>query len=34
VRENYLLEANGFPGGASALERADDLNSILVLKQK
>ena len=29
----YLLEANGFPTGTSALERADDLNSILFLKQ-
>jgi mono/diheme cytochrome c family protein len=30
----YLLEANGFPGGTAALERADDLNTILFLKQK
>jgi quinoprotein glucose dehydrogenase len=30
----YLLETNGFPGGTAALERADDLNAILFLKQK
>ena len=30
----YLLETNGFPSGAAALERADDLNTILFLKQK
>ncbi len=30
----YLLETNGFPGGTSALERADDLNAILFVKQK
>jgi mono/diheme cytochrome c family protein len=30
----YLLETNGFPGGTAALERADDLNTILFLKQK
>jgi quinoprotein glucose dehydrogenase len=29
----YLLEANGFPSGPSALERPDDLNDIDFVKQ-
>ena len=28
----YLLEANGFPSGPAALERADDLNAIDFVK--
>jgi mono/diheme cytochrome c family protein len=30
----YVLEANGFPSGNAALERADDLNTIAFVRQK
>jgi mono/diheme cytochrome c family protein len=30
----YLLEVNGFPAGSTALEKADEMNAILVTRTK